>query len=132
MPEYTTAEEATLVAAAVKLTQCDGYIVLAVDPQTGAQAEVSFMPTAGYVRLSASVNDIPPGERCRMVVVAKDGTREVAFSWVTGEALPGGAPLTGSTSTVPPTRAAARPAMASCSVASSSWAAGSAPSTRLP
>ncbi|HWM58421.1 MAG TPA: hypothetical protein VNO83_11350 [Pseudonocardia sp.] len=35
MPEYTTADEATLVAAAVKLTQCDGYIVLAVDPQTG-------------------------------------------------------------------------------------------------
>ena len=35
MQEYTTSEEATLVAAAEKLTQCDGYIVLAVDPQTG-------------------------------------------------------------------------------------------------
>ena len=35
MPENTTSEEATLVAAAEKLTQCDGYIVLAVDPQTG-------------------------------------------------------------------------------------------------
>ena len=28
-------DEATLVAAAEKLTQCDGYVVLAVDPQTG-------------------------------------------------------------------------------------------------
>ena len=35
MQENTTSEEATLVAAAEKLTQCDGYIVLAVDPQTG-------------------------------------------------------------------------------------------------
>ena len=35
MPENTTSEEATLIAAAEKLTQCDGYVVLAVDPQTG-------------------------------------------------------------------------------------------------
>ncbi|MGH3565942.1 MAG: hypothetical protein ACRDRH_07890 [Pseudonocardia sp.] len=35
MPEYTTSDEATLVAAAEKLTRCDGYVVLAVDPQTG-------------------------------------------------------------------------------------------------
>ena len=35
MPEYTTSDDATLVAAAEKLTQCDGYVVLAVDPQTG-------------------------------------------------------------------------------------------------
>jgi hypothetical protein len=68
----------------------------AVDPKTGAQAAVSVMPTNGYVRLSASINGIPAGERCRMMVVAKDGTREQAFSWVTGEAPPGGAPLTGS------------------------------------
>jgi hypothetical protein len=35
VPENTTSEEATLIAAAEKLTQCDGYVVLAVDPQTG-------------------------------------------------------------------------------------------------
>ncbi len=35
MPENTTSDEAALVAAAEKLGQCDGYIVLAVDPQTG-------------------------------------------------------------------------------------------------
>ena len=35
MPENTASEEATLIAAAEKLTQCDGYVVLAVDPQTG-------------------------------------------------------------------------------------------------
>ena len=35
MPDFTTSDDATLVAAAEKLTQCDGYVVLAVDPQTG-------------------------------------------------------------------------------------------------
>lgn len=35
MPENTTSDDAALVAAAEKLGQCDGYIVLAVDPQTG-------------------------------------------------------------------------------------------------
>jgi hypothetical protein len=73
----------------------------AVDPKTGAQAAVSVVPTAGYVRLSASINGIPTGERCRMVVVAKDGTREVAFSWVTGDPPPGGAPLSGSALVAP-------------------------------
>ncbi len=35
MPDYPTSDDATLVAAAEKLTQCDGYVVIAVDPQTG-------------------------------------------------------------------------------------------------
>ncbi|MFC5992766.1 hypothetical protein ACFQE5_00910 [Pseudonocardia hispaniensis] len=35
MPENTTSDDAALIAAAEKLTQCDGYVVLAVDPQTG-------------------------------------------------------------------------------------------------
>lgn len=35
MPEFTSTGDATLVAAAEKLTQCDGYVVIAVDPQTG-------------------------------------------------------------------------------------------------
>jgi hypothetical protein len=35
VPDYPVSDDATLVAAAEKLTQCDGYVVLAVDPQTG-------------------------------------------------------------------------------------------------
>lgn len=93
----------TVVAApsAAPQTSAGAMNGSAADPKTGAQAAVSVMPTAGYVRLSASVNGIPPGERCRMVVVAKDGTRETAFSWVTGEAPPGGAALTGSALVAP-------------------------------
>jgi hypothetical protein len=94
----------TVEAAAPVAGQTTGAGVMngsAVDPKTGAQAAVSVMPTAGYVRLSASVNGIPPGERCRMVVVGKDGARETAFSWVTGDAPPGGASLTGSALVAP-------------------------------
>jgi anti-sigma factor RsiW len=94
----------TVEAAGPVAGQTSGAGVMngsAVDPKTGAQAAVSVMPTAGYVRLSASINGIPAGERCRMVVVAKDGTREVAFSWLTGDAPPGGAPLTGSALVAP-------------------------------
>ena len=35
MPENKTSDEMALVTAAEKLGQCDGYVVLAVDPQTG-------------------------------------------------------------------------------------------------
>ena len=34
MPENTVPDEAMLIDAAAQLTQCDGYVVLAVDPQT--------------------------------------------------------------------------------------------------
>jgi hypothetical protein len=39
------------------------------------------------VRLSTSVKGIPAGERCYIVVVARDGTREIAGSWLVS---PGG------------------------------------------
>jgi hypothetical protein len=35
MLDYPTSDDATLAAAAEKLAICDGYVVLAVDPQTG-------------------------------------------------------------------------------------------------
>jgi hypothetical protein len=65
----------------------------AVDDETGARASVVLMPTAGYVLVSAAVEGVPPGERCRMVVVSKDGDREVALTWTTGEG--NGEPLAG-------------------------------------
>jgi putative zinc finger protein len=71
----------------------------AVDDETGAGASVVVMPAGGYVRVSATVEGVPAGERCRMVVVSKDGDREVAFTWITGEG--NGEPLTGSALVAP-------------------------------
>ncbi|GAA1832791.1 zf-HC2 domain-containing protein [Pseudonocardia ailaonensis] len=52
-------------------------------------AAVTVTPANGWVRLAANVKGVPAGEHCRLVVVAKDGSREVAGGWVvppTGEA----------------------------------------------
>ncbi|QIZ37120.1 anti-sigma factor [Saccharopolyspora sp. ASAGF58] len=57
----------------------------AVDPASGARLTVTVAPAAGWVRLNAAVNGIPAGERCRLVVVGKDGSREIAGSWLVSE-----------------------------------------------
>ncbi|HVH24224.1 MAG TPA: zf-HC2 domain-containing protein [Pseudonocardia sp.] len=68
----------------------------------GSQGPVSMSSTvtqaSGWVRVSASVRGIPPGEHCSLYVIAQDGTEHLAGSWVVG--VPGptpGAPVQGST-----------------------------------
>ena len=56
--------------------------VSATDSGTGASMEVDVIPAAGWVRVSAEVNGIPAGQRCRLVVVGADGERQVAGSWL--------------------------------------------------
>jgi RNA polymerase sigma-70 factor (ECF subfamily) len=67
------------------LAGSDGDVRLSVD----------LTPARGWVRLAARVSGIPAGEPCELVVVAKDGTEEVAGSWLTG-ADPAGATVNGS------------------------------------
>jgi hypothetical protein len=52
------------------------------DATTGARITVRVTPAAGWVRLNAAVSGIPAGEKCRLIVVSKDGTHESAGSWV--------------------------------------------------
>ena len=73
----------------------------AVDAETGASMAVAVLPTAGWVRLSADIDGIPPGERCRVVVVSRDGHRETAFSWLTGDPAMDGVALSGSALVAP-------------------------------
>lgn len=56
------------------------------DPVTGARLTVAVRPAAGWVRLNASVTGIAAGQRCRLLVVAGDGTRREAGSWLVSEA----------------------------------------------
>jgi predicted anti-sigma-YlaC factor YlaD len=56
------------------------------DDVTGARATVRVEPAAGWVRVHAAVAGIPAGQRCRLWVVARDGTRELAGSWLVSEA----------------------------------------------
>jgi len=67
----------------------------------GAQGPVTMSatitPANGWVRLAASVRGIPPGARCSLIIVAKDGSEHLAGSWVVGTPGPiPGAPVQGS------------------------------------
>jgi len=61
-------------------------VASAADPTTGARATVRVEPAAGWVRVKAAVSGIEAGQRCRLWVVARDGTRQLAGSWLVSEA----------------------------------------------
>lgn len=57
----------------------------ATDPETGARMTVQVRPAAGWVRVNASVAGIAANEKCRLLVVARDGSRQEAGSWLVSE-----------------------------------------------
>jgi anti-sigma factor RsiW len=63
----------------------DGVVFTGTGPG-GAVLTATVTPAAGWVRLTATVQGVPAGERCELVVVAEDGTREVAGSWLVSPA----------------------------------------------
>ncbi|GAA1304770.1 zf-HC2 domain-containing protein [Saccharothrix xinjiangensis] len=58
----------------------------ATDPGTGARMTVQVRPAAGWVRVNASVAGIAANEKCRLFVVAEDGSRQEAGSWLVSPA----------------------------------------------
>jgi len=52
------------------------------DAETGVSMSATVRPAAGWVRVSATVTGVPAGEQCRLFVVARDGSREPAGSWL--------------------------------------------------
>jgi len=61
-------------------------IATADDPTTGAHIRASLTPATGWVRVTATVGGIPAGQRCRLEVVARDGTAVLAGSWLVSAA----------------------------------------------
>ncbi|MFI6274666.1 zf-HC2 domain-containing protein [Streptomyces sp. NPDC050988] len=57
-------------------------VAAATDSDTKSSMTVELTPASGWVRVNASVAGVPSGERCRLVVVSKDGHQETAASWV--------------------------------------------------
>jgi anti-sigma factor RsiW len=53
-----------------------------LDAETGVSMSATVRPAAGWVRVSATVTGVPAGEQCRLFVVARDGSREPAGSWL--------------------------------------------------
>lgn len=56
-----------------------------VDPHTNTWLTASVTPSTSWVRINASVTGIPAGQNCRLVVVGRDGSREIAAGWVVTE-----------------------------------------------
>jgi Putative zinc-finger len=48
----------------------------------GVEMTAVVRPARGWVRLAVTVRGIPTDERCRLMVVARDGRREVAGTWL--------------------------------------------------
>jgi Putative zinc-finger len=57
----------------------------AADPKTGARLTVRVEPAAGWIRVNAAVAGIPAMQKCRLVVVGKDGQEREAGSWLVSE-----------------------------------------------
>ncbi|MFD3373942.1 MULTISPECIES: zf-HC2 domain-containing protein [unclassified Streptomyces] len=83
-------------------------VAAATDSDTKASMTVELTPASEWVRVNASVAGVPSGERCRLVVVSKDGHQETAASWVvspgpspTSSPRPGEGGLNGSAAVAP-------------------------------
>lgn len=61
-------------------------IAAAQDPGTGVRMRVVVTPASGWVRVAAAVRGVPPGEKCRLEVVGKDGSSVLAGSWLASKA----------------------------------------------
>ncbi len=57
----------------------------ASDSATGASMTVTVQPAAGWVRVHAAVSGVAAGQQCRLVVIAQDGSRREAGSWLISE-----------------------------------------------
>lgn len=93
---------ATAPSPAVVAQAPPAAVTLVGEGPDGATMRVSVTPAAGWVRLTATVSDVPAGERCWLLVVSRDGSREVAGSWIVSPAgEQGGTTLDGSAAVAP-------------------------------
>jgi hypothetical protein len=73
-----------------------------LDPATNVRLTASVTPAAGWVRVNAAVAGIPHGEDCRLIVVTRDGDRQIAGGWlVSAQGEVNGTSLDGSASVAP-------------------------------
>jgi anti-sigma factor RsiW len=76
------------IAAGRALAPAPAPVAVAAGTRTASvtegavDASVTVTPANGWVRLAATVKGVPAGEHCQLVVVARDGTREIAGGWV--------------------------------------------------
>ncbi|MFI9814670.1 anti-sigma factor family protein [Saccharothrix variisporea] len=77
-----TAPGPQAITTTVPTPEPGAKVATATDPDTGARMTVKVKPAAGWVRVNASVAGIAKNQKCKLVVVAKDGSRQEAGSWL--------------------------------------------------
>jgi predicted anti-sigma-YlaC factor YlaD len=85
-----TAPTGTVAQPAPSASEAPGTVHWSGSGPTGTTMAVAMQPAAGWVRLTARVFNIPAGQQCELVVVAKDGTQRVAGSWLVSAAAAAG------------------------------------------
>jgi hypothetical protein len=70
--------------------------VSATSPTTDVSATVVVTPTESGTELALTLSGVTAGEHCQLVAVGRDGSREVASTWIAD--YEGGAIVTGNTS----------------------------------
>ena len=75
-----TAPEPVVIASAAPQQNA---VTLRGDGASGVTMAAMISPAAGWVRVSTTVRGIPPGERCRLVVLTRNGSKVLAASWLT-------------------------------------------------
>ncbi|MYW96756.1 hypothetical protein G3I59_40645 [Amycolatopsis rubida] len=60
-------------------------VVSGADASGRTRLTANIVPQPGWVRVDGSVTGIPAGEKCLLVVLGKDGQRQVAGGWMVSE-----------------------------------------------
>ncbi|GAA1024197.1 MULTISPECIES: anti-sigma factor family protein [Amycolatopsis] len=82
-------------------------VISGADASGQTRLTASIVPETGWVRVDGSVTGIPAGQKCLLVVIGKNGQRQVAGGWMVSErAARDGAYLYG-TAVVDPAQVAA-------------------------
>lgn len=84
------AAAACVAVGAVVWTQSTGgrtpdpgsVVAVASDPSSTVSAQVTLTPTATGTELALALSGVPAEQHCQLVAVGRDGTREVAATWV--------------------------------------------------
>jgi anti-sigma factor RsiW len=80
-PTPQTAASPTVTASVIPGTK----VASTVDAQSNTRLVATIVPAQGWVRLNVAVSGVARGEKCRIVVVNRDGGKEIAASWVVSE-----------------------------------------------
>ena len=85
-----------LMVSMLVSNQPRSFTVSATSPVTAVEATVQVTPTDSGTELDLTLEGVDAGEHCQLVVVGRDGEREVASTWIAN--YEGEAAITGNTS----------------------------------